>query len=140
MFRHEPGSPPPQAAQELADAVRRADGLIWSTPLYHGTVSGAFKNTIDWLQLTAGHEPPYLSGKVVGLICAAGGTHGLQAINTMEFMVRALRGWTVPLVAPISRASGAFDAEGNFQDPDVEKLIHQLGKEVVKGAKAMQAG
>jgi FMN reductase len=127
-------------ATALAEAVYNADGLIWSTPLYHGTVSGAFKNAIDWLQLIARHEPPYLSGKVVGLICAAGGTHGLQAINTMEFMVRSLRGWTVPLVAPISRASRAFDTAGNFKEPAVENLIYKLGEEVVKGAKAMQAG
>jgi NAD(P)H-dependent FMN reductase len=40
-------------------------------------------------------EPPYLHDKVVGLISAAGGTQGLQAINTMEFVVRALRGWAV---------------------------------------------
>jgi FMN reductase len=30
---------------------------------------------------------------VIGLMSAAGGTQGLQAINTMEFAVRALRGW-----------------------------------------------
>ena len=137
MYVLEPDGTPPAAAQALVEAISRADGLIWSTPLYHGTVSGAFKNVIDWLQLTAGFEPPYLSNKVVGLICAAGGSHGLQAINTMEYMVRSLRGWTVPLVAPITRAQHVFDAEGNITDPAVERLIDQLGKEVVKGARLM---
>ena len=39
-------------------------------------------------------DPPFLHDKVVGLISAAGGTQGLQAINTMEFATRALRAWT----------------------------------------------
>lgn len=67
----------PPGAQRLADAVRRADGLVWSSPLYNGTISGVFKNALDWLQLLAGDEPPYLTGKVVGLVATAGGVQGL---------------------------------------------------------------
>lgn len=138
LYAHDPVGEPPADAVRLAKAVREADALVWSSPLYHGTVSGAFKNVIDWLQLTADNNPPYLTGKVVGLICAAGGTQGLQAINTMEYMVRSLRGWTVPLVAPISRASKVFDVEGKMLDPAAESLLAQLATEVLKGAEAMK--
>ena len=44
------------------------------------------------------------------------GTHGLQAVNTMEFVVRALRGWAVPLVLPIPQALRVFQ-EGRVLDP-----------------------
>jgi FMN reductase len=37
----------PVAARELCDAVHGAQGMLWSNPLYHGTVSGAFKNALD---------------------------------------------------------------------------------------------
>src|SRR5689334_5478259 len=74
-----PGTSSPPAATELCDAVYQAQGIMWSSPLYHGTVSGAFKNAIDWLQLLSDRTPPYLTDKVVGLISTAGGTHGLQA-------------------------------------------------------------
>src|SRR5712672_3140083 len=40
----------PVAARELCDAVRLAEGMRWSSPLYDGTVSGAFKKGLDWLQ------------------------------------------------------------------------------------------
>lgn len=40
------------------------------------------------------------------------GVQGLQAVNTMEFVVRALRGWVVPLVIPIPEAWKAFDGRG----------------------------
>jgi NAD(P)H-dependent FMN reductase len=69
-----PGNPTvPDAARELCEAVQPAHGLMWSSPLYHGTVSGAFKNALDWLQLLSDRNPPYLTDKVVGLISTAGG-------------------------------------------------------------------
>src|SRR4051794_13735501 len=45
------GAPAPAAARQLCDAVSVAQGMLWSSPLYHGTISGAFKNALDWLQL-----------------------------------------------------------------------------------------
>jgi FMN reductase len=108
MFAPQALAEPPQVATQLAQAASHADGLIWSSPLYHGTISGSFKNALDWLQLLAHENPPFLTNKVVGLISAAGGVQGLQAVNTMEFIVRALRGWAVPLVVPVARAYQAF--------------------------------
>ncbi len=32
----------PQAAHEFAEAVYRGDAMIWSSPTYQGSVSGAF--------------------------------------------------------------------------------------------------
>jgi FMN reductase len=71
---------------------------------------------------------------VIGLISAAGGTQGLQAINTMEFAVRALRGWAVPYVVPIAVSSRVFDAAGRLQDSGVELQLRTLGGEVVRVA------
>jgi FMN reductase len=87
---------PTEAAIELIDTCHAADGMLWSSPLYQGTIAGAFKNALDWLRLLEDREPPFLHDKVVGLISTAGGTQGLQAINTMEFATRALRAWAVP--------------------------------------------
>src|SRR5438105_5031150 len=55
----------PEAAQRLADATYLADGMIWASPLYHGTISGAFKNAIDWLQVLSTRTPPYLTDKII---------------------------------------------------------------------------
>src|SRR5579875_2496193 len=91
---------PPLAAVRLAEAAYAADGLLWSSPMYHGTISGAFKNALDWLYLLGDRDPPYLAAKVLGLISTAGGTQGLQAVNTMEFIVRSLRAWAVRHLTP----------------------------------------
>jgi FMN reductase len=83
---------PPPDAHRLAETVYNADALIWSCPTYHGSVSGSFKNALDWLILLAENDPPYLSNKPIGLVTTAGGVQGLQAVNTMDFIARALRG------------------------------------------------
>lgn len=125
----------PDAARRLADSVAGARGMLWSSPLYHGTVSGAFKNALDWLQLLSDRDPPFLTNKVVGLISTAGGVYGLQAVNTMEFVVRALRGWSVPLVIPIPRAWQVFDEEGKVRDEGIERQLRKLGAEVWRAAR-----
>jgi FMN reductase len=129
------GNNVPEAARRLADAVADARGMLWSSPLYHGTVSGAFKNALDWLQLLGDRDPPLLTNKVVGLISVAGGVYGLQAVNTMEFAVRALRGWSVPLVIPIPRAWQVFDEEGKARDEGIELQLRSLGAEVWRAAR-----
>jgi FMN reductase len=111
----------------MVEALESADGLLWSSPLYQGSVAGSFKNALDWLHLPSGSV--FLTDKPIGLISVSGGTQGLQAINAMEFSVRALRGWAVPYVVPAPRA--AFE-EDRIVDPGVERQLKMLGSEVVR--------
>jgi FMN reductase len=99
MYEPDDHEPTP-AASNLIESCYGADGLLWSSPMYQGTISGALKNALDWLHLLGDREPAFLHDKVVGLVSAAGGTQGLQAINTMEFATRALRAWPSPTSFP----------------------------------------
>ena len=123
---------PTGAATRLIESCHAADGMLWSSPMYQGTISGALKNALDWLHLLRDWDPPFLHDKVIGLISAAGGTQGLQAINTMEFAVRALRGWAVPYVVPVAAAVRVFDADGRIREPAVALQLKTLGEEVVR--------
>lgn len=130
------GAEPNAAATVFADKFHQADALVWASPLYHGTVSGLFKNALDWLEILAERSPPYLTDKPVGLIGIAGGSHALQAITSMEQIVRSLRGWSVPLVVPINRASTVFDrATGLVVDATVDSQLTALGVEIVRAAR-----
>ncbi len=130
---------PTEAATRLLEACHAADGMLWSSPLYQGTISGAFKNALDWMRLLEDRDPPFLHDKVIGLVSTAGGTQGLQAINTMEFAVRALRGWAVPYVVPVAAAARVFDPEGRIHDQAVEQQLKTLGGEVVRVAQRFTA-
>ncbi|MBC7933392.1 MAG: NAD(P)H-dependent oxidoreductase [Rubrivivax sp.] len=134
-----PDAEAPDSVRRLCEAVYEADGLLWSSPLYHGTISGVFKNALDWLELLGERRPAYLTDKVVGLISTAGGTQGLQAVNTMEFIVRALRGWSVPLVIPIAQAWRVFDDKGNVSDAQIAEQLGSLGREVTRAARQFKA-
>jgi FMN reductase len=132
---YNPDEPDPtDAAARLVEVSYAADGMLWSSPMYQGTISGAFKNALDWLHVLGERDPPYLHDTVIGLISAAGGTQGLQAINTMEFSVRALRAWAVPYVVPVAAAWRVFDGEGRIHDEGVAHQLETLGAEVVRVA------
>jgi FMN reductase len=131
--------PVPDAAKTLCDAVYACQGMLWSSPLYHGTISGLFKNALDWLQLLGDRHPASLTDKVVGLISTAGGTQGLQAVNTMEFIVGALRGWAVPLVIPIPQAWRVFQ-QGQVLDAGIAEQLHSLGREVTRASEQCASG
>jgi len=134
MFNPDNYEEPPPAASRLIEACYDADGMLWSSPMYQGTISGAFKNALDWLHALGSREPPFLHDEVIGLISAAGGAQGLQAINTMEFAVRALRGWAVPYVIPVASAFRVFDSAGRVTDEGVEVQLRTLGAEVMRVA------
>ena len=129
----------PELATRFCESIYTCDGMLWSSPLYHGTISGSFKNALDWLQLLGTRQPAYLTDKVIGLISTAGGTQGLQAVNTMEFIVRALRGWAVPLVIPIPQAWRVFQ-HGELLDAAVAAQLHALGGEVARAAEHFASG
>ena len=121
-------------AQDFAERVHAADALVISSPLYHGSISGLIKNALDWLELLASRSPAYLSDKPVGLIAVAGGSQSLMAIQTLENVVRALRGWPIPYVVPIDRAGAVFGRRGEILDEDVGRRLDLLASEVVRAA------
>jgi len=107
---HETECPP---AEFLLDAFRRARAFVWCTPAYHYSISGAFKNAIDFLELTKDDDPPYLGGRLVGLIASSSGPiAAVHAIGAMEQIVHALRGYVVPATAPIGPYKTAIDLDG----------------------------
>src|SRR4051812_22037994 len=138
MYSPNPAVVPP-GARSLCESVYACHGMLWSSPLYHGTISGSFKNALDWLQLLGDRRPPYLTDKVIGLISTAGGTQGLQAVNTMEFIVRALRGWAVPLVVPVPQAWRIIQ-QGHVLDDNVAAQLRTLGTEVARAAEHFAVG
>jgi FMN reductase len=134
MYSPDLEADPPPVVRTLIDTCYEADGMLWSSPMYNGSVSGSFKNAIDWLHMLGTREPPYLHDEVIGLISAAGGTQGLQVVNTMEFSVRSLRGWAVPYVVPVPQATRVFADSGAVQEELVEQQLRLLGGEVVRVA------
>jgi FMN reductase len=118
------------AGHELIEAVRRADGLIIASPGYHGSISGAVKNAIDYLEATAQDTRVYLDGLPVGLIVTA---YGWQAtgstLSAMRSVVHALRGWPTPFGATINTNAKIFE-KGSCVDPGAQNQLALVGQQV----------
>jgi FMN reductase len=101
------------ARLELVEAVRKADGLIISSPGYHGSISGLVKNALDGLEDLRDDPRPYLDGRAVGLIVTADGPQaGGSTLAAMRSIVHALRGWPTPLGIVQTPADRAGDKLG----------------------------
>lgn len=124
----------PEAAatiERLLAGLRWADGMLWAGPAYHGAVSGALKNALDYAQFFARDEPSFLYGKVVGLIGAGGGTIGaVNVVAQLTQVAHALRAQVVPLLVPITGAYRAFD-NGELTDAQFRQRLDALARELV---------
>lgn len=74
----------PQAT-ELKQAITQADGVFIISPEYHGCISGALKNTFDYLNDELDHKP-------VGIFATSGSAKsGVNALNSLRTICRALQ-------------------------------------------------
>ncbi|WP_122406425.1 NADPH-dependent FMN reductase [Bradyrhizobium vignae] len=115
------------AAAAIVDVLRRADGIILSSPGYHGSMSGLIKNVIDYTEEMRDDERSYWEGRAVGCIVCA---NGHQAIGTtlvaMRSVVHALRGWPTPYAATIlTGAPSAVGADANWL-PGLQVVADQV--------------
>jgi FMN reductase len=133
---YEPGRPLEDYGSEVrrfVEVIGGADALIISTAAYHGTLARVTKNALDFNQLLAGEERPYLEGRVVGLIYTAGGDRA--AANTTDAMVHivhALRGVVAPQMVTMGQARRRTDDAGNVTDEGYGRRLDRLGGLVVE--------
>ncbi|MEJ8571983.1 NAD(P)H-dependent oxidoreductase [Microbaculum marinum] len=122
----DPGNPHrPPAARRLVQAIRRADGVMLSSPAYHGTLSGFIKNALDYVEDLRDGPAPYLEGRAVGCIVCADGTQAIgTALVTLRSIIHSLRGWPTPFAATVNAAAKPFAGGG----PLDEQLAAQLAK------------
>ncbi|PGS52557.1 NADPH-dependent FMN reductase [Bacillus sp. AFS041924] len=71
--------------QKLRSHLENADAIIVATPEYHGGMSGALKNAFDFLGSKHFKDKP-----VALLAVSGGGKGGINALNNMRIVLRAL--------------------------------------------------
>lgn len=118
----------PRGVELMSTKFLEADVHFWLAPLYHGSIPGVMKNCLDWLEITSGNHQPYLTDKIIGLVCWADGLQAMNGINTMESIAKSLRAWPIPYSVPVVKSS-LFDNEkssefSSFYTNKFNKLIH----------------
>jgi FMN reductase len=126
-------------ASQLLSVIRGADGLIISSPGYHGGISGLVKNALDWLEELAHDRRQYLDGMPVGCISVANGAQGsVGTLASLRSVVHTLRGFPTPLGVAISATPGVFTS-GDCADADVRGRLTSLGRQVSDFAARLRA-
>lgn len=104
----------PDAVINMAEAFQAADLHIWLAPMYHGCMPGAMKNCLDWLEITSKNSLPYLTNKLIGLICWADGGQAMMGVNSMDNVAKSLRAWVLPYTIPIVKNDLFVEQSCNF--------------------------
>lgn len=112
----------PAAVKRLREAWAGADGILFATPEYNGSVPGGLKNAIDWAS-----RPPLenaLRNKTVAVAGASTGQFGaLWAQQDLKRILGIAGARVVGTEIPVGRAPERFDNNGNLLDGE---LFEQL--------------
>jgi FMN reductase len=100
--------------------VNWSDALILSTPDYHGSMSGAMKNFLDYFWAE-------FAGKTFGYICASH-EKGLTAMDQMRTAVRQCYGWSIPYGVSVSDSD---DFINGIVTPKLESRLNMLARDLV---------
>lgn len=109
----------------LVAHYRDADAMLWATPTYHGSMSGAFKNALDYMELLGEQPEPYLQGKAVGLIAIA----DASPLASMAACVTELRAWLAPTRLTLRAAD--FAGERGLVSASAIRRLERLVAEVL---------
>lgn len=117
------------AIQQWTRYAEAADGYFITTPEYHGGMSGALKNALDFL------GSRQFKGKPISIAATAGGGKGgINALNNLRIVMRAVQG--LVLTSQFVADPDDFDDEGQVANPSVlikaqvsiDELIEVTGK------------
>ena len=106
--------------QKVKDDVNWSDALILSTPDYHGSMSGAMKNFLDYFWAE-------FAGKTFGYVCASH-EKGLTAMDQMRTAVRQCYGWSIPYGVSVSDSE---DFVNGKITPKLESRLDMLARDLV---------
>jgi FMN reductase len=122
MYRPRGAAIETEGLRRATEAVNWADAFVLASPDYHGSMSGAMKNFLDyyWTEF---------AGKVFGYLCASH-EKGLTVMDQMRTAVRQCYGWSLPYGVSF-HGDEDFDAAGNLLNQTVARRLRMLARDLV---------
>jgi NAD(P)H-dependent FMN reductase len=120
------GRPSAQYVDDTARVIQRVKSghmLLFASPIYRGSYTGALKNLLDHLPLDA------LEGKVVGLIATGATLHHYLSI---DYQFRSVLAWFNAYILPgFVYLDGTAYLAGKLVDVERITQLEQLGESLV---------
>lgn len=123
---------PPAEVSRLRDAIEAADGVLFSTPEYNGSMAGQIKQAVDWASRPHGPASA-LWGKPVAAIGASVTDYGAMWAQDHLRKALGLAGARVlPTELAVANAAERFDADGRLTDPETRERLAELMQGLVE--------
>ncbi|QIB72931.1 NAD(P)H-dependent oxidoreductase [Halogeometricum borinquense] len=117
-------------SERLTRLVRKADGVIIGSPVYHGSYSSTFRNFHDYCSKDEYEET------AVGLVATAGGGSYGGALEHMRSTIRGVHGHVVPEQVGVRGAYNVYE-DDELTDEDVRRRLVSLAESVVAEARRL---
>ena len=116
--------PEPTASMiDIHHKLNDADAIIFLSPEYHGSYTGALKNAVDYYWSEFQKKP-------IGVVATSSGRFG--GINTstqLQQLVLSLGAFPMPLKLLVPNIQNMFDNNGELIDPAISKAIDKYVSE-----------
>src|SRR4029077_3573187 len=120
---YRPDGPGGSAAElRLGTDMHWASGVVLASPDYHGSMSGAMKNFLDY-------NWEECAGKVFGYLCSSH-EKGLTVMDQMRTVVRQCYGWSMPYGISFD-GKNDFDSKGVLKHAKVEARLRMMAPDLV---------
>lgn len=106
---------------QMRESVQRADNIILSTPDFHGSMSGALKNFLDYFWTE-------FAGKLFEIVCASH-DKGLTAMDHIRTVIRQCYGWALPYGIGLSEHE--LSDGGTIDNPLIQKRLTMFARDMV---------
>ena len=118
---YDPSAPASKEVEHTTEAIAWADAVILASPDYHGSMSGALKNFLDYF-----YEE--FAGKIFGYIVASH-EKGLTVMEQMRTAVRQCYGWSMPYGVSIN---GPQDFTGDeIRNTRLSNRLRMMARDLV---------
>ena len=117
--------------QELRALTIWSDGHMWVSPEMHGTITGCFKNQIDWIPLNSGSVRP-TQGRTCCVAQVNGGSQSFNAINFLRLLARWMRMPCVTNQSSVPKAWQEFGDDNRMKPSDYRDRVVDVAEEFAK--------
>ena len=119
------------AIQTFAQKLNEADAMIFVSPEYHGSYSGALKNALDYVWKEFSKKP-------IGVVTATTGKFGgINASSQMQHLILSLGAFPMPYKLLVPYVDEVFNENGELIDESIAKSFEKFITEFMWFAEAL---
>ena len=117
--------------QRLRQASIWSEAHVWVSPEQHGSMTGVFKNQVDWLPLSDGAVRP-TQGRVLAVMQVCGGSQSFNTVNQLRILGRWMRMFTIPNQSSVAKAWQEFDDDGRMRPSSYRDRVVDVLEELFR--------